>query len=314
MHEEYKNKNQNNFDNEIDYQELFKTLLEGKLIIASVTAFVSTIAVIYSLLLPNIYESKALLVPVEPSSSLSGALGDLGGFAGFAGINIPSEVTQDNSAQAIKKLNSLSFFENSLFNNIHLPDLMAVKSWDYKTNTVIYDDDIYDIDTNTWVRDYSYPQKKIPSIQESFKIFTEEHLSISEDRKSGFITLSIRHQSPYLAKEWIELAVNEVNNFYRQKDKLKSEKSVNYLNQQILETSLSEVKEVLAKLLQEETKKLTLVEANTFYVFDYLDPPAVMEEKSDPKRALICILGALFGGALGIFLALMRRYFFRKNS
>ena len=63
-------------------------------------------------------------------------------------------------------------------------------------------------------------------------------------------------------------------------------------------TGLSEIKQVLAQLLQEETKKLTLIEANQYYVFDYIDPPAVMEEKSEPKRALICIFMVLILGGI----------------
>ena len=133
-------------------------------------------------------------------------------------------------------------------------------------------------------------------------------MSLSEDIKSGFITLSIKHQSPFVAKQWAGLVVNEVNAFYRQKDKLESERAVSYLNQKISMTSLSEIKEVLAQLLQEETKKLTLIEANQFYVFDYIDPPAVMEKKSEPKRALICILSALLGGMLSIVIVLIRQY------
>ena len=69
-------------------------------------------------------------------------------------------------------------------------------------------------------------------------------LSLSEDKKSGFITLSIKHQSPFIAKQWVELIVNEVNSFYRQKDKSESEKAVSYLNQQISMTGLSEIKQV----------------------------------------------------------------------
>ena len=116
--------------------------------------------------------------------------------------------------------------------------------------------------------------------------YLNQHLSLSEDKKSGFITLSIKHQSPFIAKQWAELVINEVNAFYRQKDKSESEKAVSYLNQQISMTGLSEIKQVIAQLLQEETKKLTLIEANQYYVFDYIDPPAVMEKKSEPKRAL----------------------------
>ena len=314
MQEVHSNKHPNDFDDEIDLRELFYVLLEGKWIIVSLTAFVSIIGVIYSLLLPNIYESKAMLVPVNSSSGISGALGSYSGLAGLAGISLPSGGDEGNSAKAIQKISSLSFFENNILPNIQLPDLMAVSSWNYKTNTLTFDDSIYDTNSNTWIREYSYPQQQIPSAQESFGVFKTEHLSLSEDKKSGFITLSIKHRSPFVAKQWVEFVVNEVNAFYRQKDKLESEKAVSYLNQQISITDLSEIKQVLAQLLQEETKKLALIEANKYYVFDYIDPPAVMEKKSEPKRALICILGALLGGVLSVLIVLLMHYNKAENN
>ena len=79
-------------------------------------------------------------------------------------------------------------------------------------------------------------------------------------------------------------------------------------------TILTEIKEALAELLQEETKKLTLIEANQYYVFDYIDPPAVMEEKSEPNRALICILSALLGGLLSILIVLIRHYAYIEKA
>ena len=137
MQEAHSNKHPNDFDDEIDLRELFYVLLEGKWIIVSLTAFVSIIGVIYSLFLPNIYESKALLVPVNSSSGISGALGGYSGLAGLAGISLPSGGDEGNSAKAIQKISSLSFFENNILTNIHLPDLMAVKSWNSKTNTLL---------------------------------------------------------------------------------------------------------------------------------------------------------------------------------
>jgi hypothetical protein len=314
MQEIYTSKHPNDFDNEIDLKELFYILFQGKWIILSVTTFISIMGVIYSLSLPNIYGSKALLAPVNSSSSLSGSLGNVGGLAGLAGIKLPSSGDEGNSAKAIRKIDSLSFFENNILINIYLPDLMAVKSWSPKTNTVVFDENIYDTNSNTWVRDYSYPKQQIPSAQESFEVFKTEHLTLSEDKKSGFITLSIKHQSPFLAKQWVELVVHEVNSFYRQKDRLESEKAISFLNQQISMTSLSEIKQVLAQLLQEETKKLALIEANQFYVFDYIDPPAVMEKKSEPGRAFICILSALLGGMLSVLLVLIRHYISIKKT
>lgn len=296
----------NNLDNEISLLELLQVLWQGKWIIISLTTFASVIGIVYSLLLPNVYESKALLVPVDSSSSISGALGSYRGLAGLAGINLTSGGGEANSTKAIKTIKSLSFFEKNILTNISLPNLMALDSWNSDTNTVIYDENIYNMSDDSW--------KEKPSTQQAYKIFTGKHLSLIEDKNSSFITISIKHQSPFLAKKWTELVINEVNNFYRHKDKKESEKAVSYLNQQILMTGLSEIKQVLAELLQEETKKLTLIEANQFYVFDYIDPPAVMEKKSEPKRAIICIISAFLGGILSVLIVFIRHYVFNEKA
>lgn len=311
---EEKNNEFKGFDDEINFQELFNILWQEKWIIIFLTSVISIIGVIYSLSLPNIYQSKALLAPVNKVNGINGALQNYNGLAGLAGIRLPSSGIDDNSEKAIKKISSLSFFEENILSNIHLPDLMAVKSWNAQTNAIIFDESKYSDETKTWIREYSYPQKQIPSAQESFEVFRSKHLNLFEDKKSGFVTLSIKHQSPYIAKQWVELVVNQINSVYRQKDKAESEKAVSYLNQQILMTSLAEIKLVLAQLLQEETKKLSLIEANEYYVFDYIDPPAAMERKLEPKRAYICILTSLFGGMLSIFLVLIRHYFFNKKN
>lgn len=314
MQKTYIDTHPNDYGDEIDLRQLFYILSAGKWNIVSVTAFVSIIGVIYSLSLPNLYESKALLAPVNSSNSIAGGLGGYSGLAGLAGINLSSGADDSNSAEAMQKIGSLSFFENNIITNIHLPDLMAVKSWNSKTNILAYDDNIYDKKTNTWIRKYSHPKQQIPSTQESFEVFKEEHLTLSEDKKSGFINLSIKHQSPYVAKQWTELVVSEINSFYRIKDKIESEKATSYLKKQIATTSFSEIKEALAELLQDETKKLTLIEANKFYVFDYIDTPAVMEKKTEPRRTLILIFSVLLGGIIGMMMVLIKHYFYGKKT
>ncbi|MDB4828655.1 Wzz/FepE/Etk N-terminal domain-containing protein [Gammaproteobacteria bacterium] len=309
---ENQNNNIDDFDGEIDLYELFSILWSKKKVIVSITIFTSTLGLILSLLLPNIYESKALLNPINASNSISRAFQNYSGFAGLAGVNLPAETDNGNSTKAINKLTTLSFFENQILPNIYLPDLMALKSWDSKKNILNYDKSTYDISTNTWVRDYSYPQKQIPSPQESFELFIEDNLNLIEDKDTGFITLSIKHKSPVIAKQWVEIIVNELNAYYRGKDKSESEKAISFLNKQISMTNISEVKEAISQLLQDETKKLTLIEANEFYVFEYIDPPAIMEKKSEPKRALICIFSAFLGGLIGVIYVMLKHYFMRK--
>ena len=79
-------------------------------------------------------------------------------------------------------------------------------------------------------------------------------------------------------------------------------------------TNLSEIKLVIAELLQRETQKLTLLEAKQYYVFEYVDPPAVMEKKLKPRRALICILSLFLGGMISIIIVLIKYYFLTGNK
>ena len=113
------------------------------------------------------------------------------------------------------------------------------------------------------------------------KEFKKWHFSLSEDKKTGFVTIKIKPKSPFVAKEWVELIIDEINIFYRQKDKSESEKSKRVILINNYMTNLSEVKGSCIKTLtKRETKKLSLIEARESYVFEYIDPPVVMEKIS----------------------------------
>lgn len=300
-------------NNNLDTQTLLNIILKEKWVIFSLTSVASIFIVVYSLFLPNIYQSQALLSPAKSGDMPSSSFQRYNNLASIAGLNLPTQTPESNASKAIKKINSLSFFQNNLLPKIFLPDLMAVKSWNAKKNILEYDENIYNQSTSTWVRDVSFPKTSIPSAQESYRKFKDMHLSISEDAEMGFVTIKIKHKSPYIAKEWAALLVDEINNFYRYKDKAEAEKAVAYLNKQITDTNFSEIKLLIAALIQQETQKLTLIEANSSYVYEFIDPPAVMEKKSEPSRALICVLGAIISGMLSICFVLLKYYFISSN-
>ena len=102
--------------------------------------------------------------------------------------------------------------------------------------------------------------------------FLKIHFKNYSDDQSGYIVLTIKHQSPFIAKKWTETVFEEINSFYRQKDKAQSQNSVIYLNEQMAKTRFSEIKQVTAELLGQEIQKLTLIEANSDYVFEYVYP------------------------------------------
>ncbi|OUV40623.1 MAG: hypothetical protein CBC71_07010 [Rhodobacteraceae bacterium TMED111] len=294
--------NLSNNDIAIDFRELFLILLKSKWLLICITSFFLVSAIVYSLFLPNIYQSRAYLSPVGEQATTSKSMQNMGGLASLAGINFSAQSGSSNAIKALEKLNSLSFFKESIMPNIFLPDLMAFDSWNSTTNINKYNKDIYNDETQAWNGDAN-----IPSPQKSFREF-KESLQVYRDELTGFVTISVKHQSPYIAKEWTELIVNQLNDYYRAKDKLEAQAALDFLNMQIAQTSFTEIKQVIAQLLQDKTQQLTLIEVNDFYVFEYIDPPAVMEKKIAPSRTLICIVGTFLGGILGILIVLIRFY------
>jgi len=225
-------------------------------------------------------------------------MSNIGGLASLAGINI-SSTSGGNSTKAITKITTLSFFKENILPNIFLPDLMAVRTWDEENNSVIYDSS-YNVQTGKW--------NEIPHPQKSFKAF-KDRLQVSQDYDTKFLTISFKHESPHIAKEWTELVVNQINDSFRARDKLEAETAMNFLYAQMALTSYTEIKQVVAEILKQKMQQLALIEANEFYVFSYLDQPAVAKEKIEPSRSSISILGALFGFMLGVLIVLVRSYF-----
>ena len=86
------------------------------------------------------------------------------------------------SAIALEKMKSLSFFRKHLYEDV-LVDLMAVESWDASTSQLIYDNEIYDVASNKWLKSILLVNlgqvfKKPTGVQEA---------SISEDKQTGLI-------------------------------------------------------------------------------------------------------------------------------
>ena len=303
MTDSQKHNDSEHLEDEVEIIKIVQDLWKNKLLIFTSTALFLIFAFVYSLSLPNIYDSKAILSPVEPDGGAAQGINNISGLASIAGIDVTNK-SNSNTAKALKKINTFSFFQDSILPNIFLPDLMAVDTWDANTNTILYDDS-YNHETNTW--------NETPSTQESHKAFTKI-LSVNEDFNTGFITVSIKHQSPFIAQAWTDLVVNQLNNFYRAYDKKEAELSLKFLNNQMIKTSFTEIKQVIAFLLQEKMQQLTLIEANENYVFSYIDPPMVMEEKSSPNRRSISMLGIIFGAMIDILISIIRRYNFGKNK
>jgi uncharacterized protein involved in exopolysaccharide biosynthesis len=230
-----------------------------------------------------------------------------GGLASLAGVSIPGAGGANQTGYALELMKSRKFVGGFVERHDILPELMAVESWDRATDLVSFDGDIFLSDTGEWIRDVRPPFKPRPSMLEAHEEFLEI-MSVEEDLTTGYIELSIDHHSPTIAAQWVNWLVEDINAVVKAQDVDEATKSIEYLTQQIANTSLADLQAMFFELIQSQTETVMLAEVRPEYVFKTIDPAVVPEEKSKPSRALICVLGTLLGGMLGAVIVFIRHY------
>jgi LPS O-antigen subunit length determinant protein (WzzB/FepE family) len=290
------------YDDEIDLRELFAVLWAGKTKIIAITAVFAVASVIYALSVPNQYKATALLAPAQQDSGgISGALGQLGGLASLAGVSIGGgDSSEAQVAQEIMK--SWSFIEGFIKSNDLAVEIAAVDGWDKELDRLLINNDIYDVKKKKWVSEDGPPRS-----WSLFKAFTGR-VAVSEDKKSGLVSVSIEYYSPQIAKQWLDLYISAINKHMQARQVAKVSNNIEYLEAQIEKTSITEMQEVFYTIIEEQIKSQMLAEASPDYAFVAVSPSMVPEEKSQPKRASICILGTLLGGMLSVLLVLVMHY------
>ena len=288
------------YDDEIDLRELFSVLWDGKKLIVGITAVFALVAVFYALSIPNQYRATALVSPAEGSGGgLSGALGQLGGLASLAGVSIGGgESSEAQVAQEIMR--SRGFIEEFISENNIDVELIAAQGWDRGSNQLEINSDLYDVDSSLWLT-------VEPTGWQLYKRFSGM-FSVSADKKTGMISISVEYFSPEIAKQWVDKLVIGINQHMQRRKLDKVNINIQYLEAQIQKTSIAEMREVFYTIIEEQIKSKMLAEASPEYAFVTVSPAMVPEEKSQPKRALICILGTLLGGMLSVLWVLVMHY------
>jgi uncharacterized protein involved in exopolysaccharide biosynthesis len=301
-------------DDEIDLKELFLALWKGKWIIVATTFVFAVGAVLFAISQPNTYKADTLLAPAESSGQggLAKMAGQLGGLAALAGVNLGGGESSQTDL-AVQVMKSRQFVDHFIQKHDLLVPIMAAKEWDANSNTLILDEEAYDPSTGKWLREPKGLRGAEPSAQEAYEVFIKEMFSVGQDKESGLYTVSIEHFSPYLAQQWTTWLVQDINKVMRERVIAESTQNLDYLAEQLNKTSVAEMQSAFYQIVEEQTKSLMLAEVQEEFIFKVVDPAVVPELKAGPKRALICVLGTLLGGMLGVAIVLVR-FAFRKEE
>lgn len=261
--------------------------------VAGLTAVFGAVGVALALLLPPNYEATLVMAPVledTDGAKLGGGAGALlsqfGGLAALGGIGLGGG---GKKSEALATLQSAALTQTFIEENQLLPVLFASR-WDEQKKA--WKPSLFGDDPTLWDGELKF-RKKVRSV--------------SEDKKTGLVTMTITWRDPELCAAWAKELVARTNSYLRNKAIAQSNKNIAYLNDQLSKTSVVELQKAIYGLVEAEIKKIMVANGSDEYAFRVIDPARVPEERSGPNRAVL-IIGGVFGGfLLGSALALIFR-------
>jgi uncharacterized protein involved in exopolysaccharide biosynthesis len=260
-------------DTNSDFDRGVAYLVRHKVLLLALASLGGAAGLALSYCFTPLYKADAVLIPSEQMLGLteSGVLGNLGGLASLVGIG--GSGSKEN--EAVETLKSRALTRSFIEANGLLPIIFHDR-WDSAARK-------FKVDMNG----------RVPTLEDGFKKFDKNILSVVENRKTGLITISVTWEDPTLAKQWTDGLVNAANDRLRTQAIERSTRTLEYLQKVSDTISITEVKATIYKLIESEIKKQMIASGGKDYAFRVVDPAVVPERKVFPVRSLFLVFGVL---------------------
>lgn len=285
-------------DDEIDLFELWATLVDGKVLIIGCSIIFALLATAAAFLMTPKYEAEVTASFAGQEKSGGSLLaGQFGGLAELAGVSLGG--SSDSSAN-YAYLTSRGFIEKFITENQLLPVLFA-GNWDEEAKR--------------WKAPpaWQFWQEgdSEPSLWNAYSLFSEKILSVSQDKKTSIITLTVQWKDREQAVAWANGLMKAANETLRQRTIEETQRSLDYLNKELAKTSVVDVQNTIFKVMENQIKTMMMANTQDEFAFKVIDPAMPVDENAyvKPKRPLIIALGFMGGLFLGVVVVFIRKAF-----
>jgi len=247
--------------------------------------FVSTGAFgIIAFTMTPIYRASIVLAPAAPDrgAEAGGSIaGSLGGLASAAGLSLGPRDAGTEEALAV--LQSREFTENFITEKDLLPELFPA-TWDAVSKA------------------WKVSPDKQPTPGKAFKYFDKKIRAVTEDPKTGLVTMQIDWTDRNEAAEWANELVRRLNDEMRARAITEADASMSFLNKELQTTSTLEVQAAISRLIESAVKQRMLANVTHDYSFRVVDRaiPPDQDDIVKPQKPLLLLVGALLGLIVGV--------------
>ena len=276
---------------ELSLIELWKVLVEYKLLIIVFTALTTLGAIYYASTLPTIYKAEVLMIPASGGISGSGLSNRLGGLADMAGVSLGGSSAGAEGEQVLARLKTRSFLTKHIKEKNLKPILFA---------------DQWDRVEKKWI-------DKEPSDRDSAELFKNMIEAGSHPRsKAGLASLSIEWKNPHNPNKIADIAnnlVNSINSHAKDRAILEARDSISFLEKELEQTSIVNSQTILYSLIEQQMGKIMMANIRDEFVFKIIDPAVVPKHAETKPISMVVFIGLILGIFSASFLAISVNYF-----
>jgi len=271
----------NEWGDDFNLRELFNEIWRGRVFVALITLLVTATGTIYALLAAEWYRAEVLLMPAV-ANSMQGMPTQFGSLASLAGLKIGGE----NNAEALATLRSNGFSRDFL-RDANLTETILIA----KRNPI---------------KGLNRDAGVDPDIREATEYFGSRILSVSEDRKTGIVTLAVQWRDPKVAAAWANKLVERLNDQMRSRALKEASVNISYLRSTLGSTSTVTLQNSIGRLLELELQRAMLAKGNREFSYRVIDKAIAPRERTWPKRALVVALSFAVGIAVSMAILAVR--------
>ena len=294
-------------DDEIDLRELFIALWRGKWLISLCVVIAIALASLYLRTAEKKYTVSDVFKPVASEEGRPNFAG-LGGLASLAGVSLPSSSSGDFTA--FKMLLKSEEVATLLMEDDVLIQTIFSSEWDAETGSfqrpppgqlTPYKRMIKAVLLGEGETAYIAPNAARVSN------WLKEAFSTSEDRDTGFLTLSSESETPDLMLAVMARVATETDRLLKERYIASAEQTMTFYQSKLAAARAREHREALAKLIAQEDQKLMLASKGSYFVAEPLTTPSVSLYPTSPKAFLVLALSVVLGGFFGAAFVLIRK-------
>ena len=308
-------------DDEINLLELWQVIWKRRKLVARIVAACVVLTVVGSLLMTNIYESKAVIMTVEAKSSggggMAAALAAMGGGLGGM-IGTPESA----SASEISMLLNSNILREKIINEYKLLPILFSDQWDeekktwkkggFSLNPLTY---VSKLITAVKPADKKAVKKDpgVPDIYDGLRAL-EKIISIQNVKGKGLVSkdttinIAAQFEDPVIATNLVNYFVAALNDYMSREAKRVAAINKKYLEEQLLLNSDPLIKQKIYTMIAQQVETAMMAEVKENFSFKVIDPPMVPDQKIKPKRAQMVVLSFVVSLFLAVFVVFALEY------